>query len=164
MGALGGSVTLVTGASRGVGKGVALGLGEAAATVYSSGRTEQPRRPGVRPSRPQVTGVDPVTQQDKEGGALASSTITRLRCKKVSVTVYLPVVRRPSWQARTDSPTTSGGLPHFRFQKLSVTLTKQECAVMNSSNRIRPGRCVTGLALTRFWLQTDGGRGALAEN
>ncbi|WP_437905844.1 SDR family NAD(P)-dependent oxidoreductase [Sorangium sp. So ce327] len=34
-----GAVALVTGASRGVGKGVALGLGEAGATVYVTGRT-----------------------------------------------------------------------------------------------------------------------------
>jgi len=36
-----GMVALVTGASRGVGKGVALGLGEAQATVYITGRTVQ---------------------------------------------------------------------------------------------------------------------------
>ena len=36
---LNGQVALVTGASRGVGKGVALGLGEAGATVYVTGRT-----------------------------------------------------------------------------------------------------------------------------
>src|SRR3712207_844923 len=34
-----GKVALVTGASRGVGKGVALGLGEAGVTVYITGRT-----------------------------------------------------------------------------------------------------------------------------
>lgn len=34
-----GKVALVTGASRGVGKGIALGLGEAGATVYLTGRT-----------------------------------------------------------------------------------------------------------------------------
>ena len=34
-----GKVVVVTGASRGVGKGVALGLGEAGATVYVTGRT-----------------------------------------------------------------------------------------------------------------------------
>jgi dehydrogenase/reductase SDR family protein 1 len=34
-----GKITVVTGASRGVGKGVALGLGEAGATVYITGRT-----------------------------------------------------------------------------------------------------------------------------
>lgn len=36
-----GKVAVVTGASRGVGKGVALGLGEAGATVYVTGRTTE---------------------------------------------------------------------------------------------------------------------------
>lgn len=36
-----GKVAVVTGASRGVGRGVALGLGEAGATVYITGRTER---------------------------------------------------------------------------------------------------------------------------
>jgi NAD(P)-dependent dehydrogenase (short-subunit alcohol dehydrogenase family) len=39
---LNGRTALVTGASRGVGKGVALGLGEAGATVYVTGRTVTP--------------------------------------------------------------------------------------------------------------------------
>src|SRR6266487_1355196 len=39
MKSLEGKVALVTGASRGVGKGIALGLGEAEATVYITGRT-----------------------------------------------------------------------------------------------------------------------------
>jgi dehydrogenase/reductase SDR family member 1 len=39
LGALDGRVAVVTGASRGVGKGVALGLGEAGATVYVTGRS-----------------------------------------------------------------------------------------------------------------------------
>jgi dehydrogenase/reductase SDR family protein 1 len=43
-----GQIAIVTGASRGVGKGVALGLGEAGATVYVTGRTvEQGDLPGT---------------------------------------------------------------------------------------------------------------------
>ena len=45
MGALTGKVAVVTGASRGVGRGVAEGLGEAGATVYITGRSESHEQP-----------------------------------------------------------------------------------------------------------------------
>lgn len=50
---LAGQVALVTGASRGVGKGIALGLGEVGATVYVTGRSRstaaEPAADGARP-------------------------------------------------------------------------------------------------------------------
>jgi NAD(P)-dependent dehydrogenase (short-subunit alcohol dehydrogenase family) len=58
-----GRVALVTGASRGVGRGIALGLGEAGATVYVTGRTVEEgasasRLPGtVQATAAQVTGL-----------------------------------------------------------------------------------------------------------
>ena len=58
-----GKVALVTGASRGVGKGIALGLGEAGATVYITGRTTQDgqsaaRLPGtISQTADEVTGL-----------------------------------------------------------------------------------------------------------
>jgi len=42
-----GKVALVTGASRGIGKGIALGLGEAGATVYITGRTTEANQAAV---------------------------------------------------------------------------------------------------------------------
>jgi NAD(P)-dependent dehydrogenase (short-subunit alcohol dehydrogenase family) len=42
MGALSGKVAVVTGASRGIGKGYALGLADAGTTVYITGRTVEP--------------------------------------------------------------------------------------------------------------------------
>ena len=43
MGVLDGKVAVVAGASRGIGKGIALELGDAGATVYACGRTLDPR-------------------------------------------------------------------------------------------------------------------------
>ena len=49
MKSLGGCVALVTGASRGVGRGIAIALGAAGATVYVTGRTSDRDPPGELP-------------------------------------------------------------------------------------------------------------------
>src|SRR4029453_16174329 len=63
---LGGGVALVTGASRGVGRGIACGLGEAGATVYVTGRTTLE---GSAPSRLPGTVHDTAQQVTALGGA-----------------------------------------------------------------------------------------------
>jgi dehydrogenase/reductase SDR family protein 1 len=63
-------VTLVTGASRGVGKGIALGLGEAGATVYITGRTVEEGRAAVQlPGTIHQTAAE-VTEQGGRGIAI----------------------------------------------------------------------------------------------
>lgn len=65
-----GTVALVTGASRGVGKGIALGLGEAGATVYITGRTVQEGQAAVDlPGTIQQT-ADEVSRQGGRGIAV----------------------------------------------------------------------------------------------
>ena len=68
MGNLGGKVAVVTGASRGLGKGIALGLGEAGATVYVTGRSTVDR-PGVLSGTIQATAQE-VTGLGGEGVAV----------------------------------------------------------------------------------------------
>lgn len=71
MGTLAGRVALVTGASRGVGKGIALGLGEQGATVYVTGRTESGGTPTTPlPGTVQET-ADEVTAAGGRGVAIA---------------------------------------------------------------------------------------------
>ena len=63
MGSLSGKVVVVTGASRGLGKGIALGLGEAGATVYVSGRSTR-----ENPSSAPGTIDDTASMVTKLGG------------------------------------------------------------------------------------------------
>jgi NAD(P)-dependent dehydrogenase (short-subunit alcohol dehydrogenase family) len=57
VGGLSGTVAVVTGASRGLGKGIALGLGEAGATVYVTGRSTR-EEPGVLPGTVDETAAE----------------------------------------------------------------------------------------------------------
>jgi len=63
-------IALVTGASRGVGKGVALGLGEAGATVYVTGRTVEEGKAAVSVSGNIYQTADEVTQLGGKGIAV----------------------------------------------------------------------------------------------
>ena len=66
---LNGMVTVVTGASRGIGRGIALGLGEAGATVYITGRSTE-SAPGDLPGTVNRTAAE-VTAAGGHGIAVA---------------------------------------------------------------------------------------------
>jgi NAD(P)-dependent dehydrogenase (short-subunit alcohol dehydrogenase family) len=71
-GPLAGKVALVAGATRGAGRGVAVALGEAGATVYASGRTTRERRSEIdRPETIEET-AELVTEAGGDGIAVAT--------------------------------------------------------------------------------------------
>src|SRR5215204_7686617 len=65
-----GKVAIVTGASRGVGKGIALGLGEAGATVYITGRTVEVNEAAVDLPGTIYQTADEVTSLGGQGIAI----------------------------------------------------------------------------------------------
>ena len=67
---LAGRIAIVTGASRGVGKGIALGLGEAGATVYVTGRSRAADAAGALPGTIDATAAE-VTRLGGRGIAVA---------------------------------------------------------------------------------------------
>jgi dehydrogenase/reductase SDR family protein 1 len=86
-----GKVALVTGASRGVGKGVALGLGEAGATVYVTGRTVEEGKaavalPGtIHQTADEVTGLGGrgiAVRCDHRNDSEVKSVIRRIRAEQ----------------------------------------------------------------------------------
>jgi dehydrogenase/reductase SDR family member 1 len=68
VGSLSDKIAIVTGASRGLGKGIAIGLGEAGATVYVTGRSTD-QAPGVLPGTIDSTAAE-VTQAGGHGVAV----------------------------------------------------------------------------------------------
>ena len=70
-GPLAGRVALVAGASRGAGRGIAVALGEAGATVYGTGRTTRERRSEIDRSETIEETAEQVTAAGGEGIAVA---------------------------------------------------------------------------------------------
>ena len=70
MNSLAGKIGVVTGASRGVGKGIALGLGEAGATVYVTGRTVKDKTDAGKLGGTVFTTAEAVTAMGGKGIAI----------------------------------------------------------------------------------------------
>jgi NAD(P)-dependent dehydrogenase (short-subunit alcohol dehydrogenase family) len=66
-----GKVALVAGATRGAGRGIAVGLGEAGATVYATGRSTRERRSEIDRSETIEETAELVTEAGGEGIAVA---------------------------------------------------------------------------------------------
>lgn len=76
-----GTVALVAGATRGAGRGIAVELGAAGATVYVTGRTTRERRSEMnRPETIEET-AELVTAAGGRGSPCRSTTSTTTRCR-----------------------------------------------------------------------------------
>jgi NAD(P)-dependent dehydrogenase (short-subunit alcohol dehydrogenase family) len=83
-GPLGGKVALVAGATRGAGRGIAVALGEAGATVYATGRSTRERRSEVdRPETIEET-AELVTAAGGEGIAIAVDHLDPVQVRALS--------------------------------------------------------------------------------
>ena len=149
MARLTGCVAVVTGASRGVGRGVAIGLGEAGATVYVTGRSTSPADGRDRLGGTVFRTADAVTAAggagipvvcDHSNDADTSRLFTRVRrehnrldilvnnawggyrdmVEKGAFTWPYPLWRQPIW--RWDAMFASGVRTSFTASRLGVPL------------------------------------------
>ena len=135
MGSLTGKVAVVTGASRGIGKGIALALAEQGATVYVTGRTVTP---GAYPLPGTV------------GETAAECTSAAAGGKGIAV-AGRPRRRRPGRGAVRAGPARAGPARHPGQQRLPAARRpdRTEALLGEAAVQLGNGRCRRALQLRR---------------
>jgi dehydrogenase/reductase SDR family member 1 len=116
-GSLAGTVALVTGASRGIGKGVALGLGEAGATVYVTARTA----PQLEATAREVT---------REGGKGIAAPCDHRNDAQVRAVFRRIEAEQGRLDLLVNNLATDGSLDRVPFWKLPLVAWDEHAAVL----------------------------------